>query len=140
MDSIQVLFTVHFITFLIAELVLIVPFSSWFVKHFIPSRQYLQKNDFVNYLTASIGVIIVGIGSGIYLITNLGPGTRDGLMKGISENFHKPIYLIRLSIEIVVVILGWILGGTVGLGTLMFAVLIGPIISVSLIVIKRTDK
>ena len=61
-------------------------------------------------------------------------------MKGISENFHKPIYLIRLSIEIVVVILGWILGGTVGLGTLMFALLIGPIISVSLIVIKRTDK
>ena len=74
------------------------------------------------------------------LLIKSGPGTRDGLMKGISENFHKPIYLIRLSIEIVVVILGWILGGTVGLGTLMFAILIGPIISVSLIVIKRTDK
>ena len=87
-----------------------------------------------------IGILLVGIGSGIYLITNLGPGTRDGLMKGISENLHKPIYLIRLSIEIVVVILGWLLGGTVGLGTLMFALLIGPIISVSLILIKRTDK
>ena len=100
----------------------------------------LSKNTFLSIVEMIIGILLVGIGSGIYLITNLGPGTRDGLMKGISENFHKPIYLIRLSIEIVVVILGWILGGTVGLGTLMFAILIGPIISVSLIVIKRTEK
>ena len=100
----------------------------------------LSKNTFLSFIEMIIGILLVGIGSGIYLITNLGPGTRDGLMKGISENFQKPIYLIRLSIEIIVVILGWLLGGTVGLGTLMFAVLIGPIISVSLIVIKRTDK
>ena len=100
----------------------------------------LSKNTFLSIIEMIIGILLVGIGSGIYLITNLGPGTRDGLMKGISENFQKPIYLIRLSIEIIVVILGWLLGGTVGLGTLMFAVLIGPIISVSLIVIKRTDK
>ena len=100
----------------------------------------LSKNTFLSIIEMIIGILLVGIGSGIYLITNLGPGTRDGLMKGISENFQKPIYLIRLSIEIIVVILGWLLGGTVGLGTLMFAVLIGPIISVSLILIKRTDK
>ena len=100
----------------------------------------LSKNTFLSIIEMIIGILLVGIGSGIYLITNLGPGTRDGLMKGISENFYKPIYLIRLSIEIIVVILGWLLGGTVGLGTLMFAVLIGPIISVSLIMIKRTDK
>ena len=100
----------------------------------------LSENTFLSIVEMIIGILLVGIGSGIYLITNLGPGTRDGLMKGISETFHKPIYLIRLSIEIIVVILGWILGGTVGLGTLMFAILIGPIISVSLIVIKRTDK
>ena len=86
------------------------------------------------------GILLVGIGSGIYLITNLGPGTRDGLMKGISENFQKPIYIIRLSIEIIVVILGWLLGGTVGLGTLMFAIFIGPFISVSLVAIKSTDN
>ena len=99
----------------------------------------LSKNTFLSIIEMIIGILLVGIGSGIYLITNLGPGTRDGLMKGISENFQKPIYLIRLSIEIIVIILGWILGGTVGLGTLMFAVLIGPIISFSLIVIKRMD-
>ena len=46
----QILFTVHFITFLMAELVLIVPFSSWFIRHFIPNRQFLQKNDVVHFL------------------------------------------------------------------------------------------
>ena len=100
----------------------------------------ISTNTFLSIVQMIIGILLVGIGSGIYLITNLGPGTRDGLMKGISENFYKPIYLIRLSIEIVVVILGWILGGTVGLGTLMFALLIGPTISVILIVIKKTNE
>ena len=99
-----------------------------------------SSNIVLSIFEMIFGILLVGVGSGIYLITNLGPGTRDGLMKGISENFKKPIYIIRLSIEITVVILGWLLGGTVGLGTLMFAILIGPIISVSLIVIKRTDK
>ena len=100
----------------------------------------LSKNTFLSIIEMIIGILLVGIGSGIYLITNLGPGTRDGLMKGISENFQKPIYLIRLSIEIIVVILGWLLGGTVGLGTLMFAILIGPVVSVSLVAIKSTDN
>ena len=99
-----------------------------------------STNILLSIFEMTIGILLVGIGSGIYLITNLGPGTRDGLMKGISENFKKPIYIIRLSIEIIVVVLGWLLGGTVGLGTLMFAILIGPIISVSLVAIKSTDN
>ena len=99
-----------------------------------------SSNIVLSIFEMMFGILLVGVGSGIYLITNLGPGTRDGLMKGISENFKKPIYIIRLLIEITVVILGLLLGGTVGLGTLMFAILIGPIISVSLIIIKSTDK
>ena len=99
-----------------------------------------SSNIVLSVFEMIFGILLVGVGSGIYLITNLGPGTRDGLMKGISENFKKPIYIIRLSIEITVVILGWLLGGTVGLGTLMFAILIGPIISASLVIIKTTDK
>ncbi len=115
---------------------IIIAFTIDLFVYLLPS----STNTFLSIVEMIIGIFLVGIGSGIYLITNLGPGTRDGLMKGISENFQKPIYLIRLSIEIIVVILGWLLGGTVGLGTLMFALLIGPIISVSLILIKRTDK
>ena len=99
-----------------------------------------STNSVLSILEMFFGILLVGVGSGIYLITNLGPGTRDGLMKGISENFKKPIYIVRLSIEITVVIFGWLLGGTVGLGTLMFAILIGPIITVSLVAIKSTDK
>ena len=70
----------------------------------------LLGNTFLSIFEMILGILLVGIGSGIYLVTNLGPGTRDGLMKGISENFQKPIYIIRLSIEIIVVILGWFLG------------------------------
>ena len=115
---------------------IIIAFTIDLFVYLLPSN----ANTLFSIAEMIVGILLVGIGSGIYLITNLGPGTRDGLMKGISENFKKPIYLIRLSIEIIVVILGWILGGTVGLGTLMFAILIGPIISVSLVAIKSTDK
>ena len=79
-----------------------------------------------------LGILLVGMGSGFYLTTNLGPGTRDGLMKGISENFKKPISMVRFSIETTVVIIGWFLGGTVGLGTLLFAFGIGPAVAFGL--------
>ena len=66
------------------------------------------------------------------MIANLGPGTRDGLMTGISKKYSKPISFIRLTIEFSVVLVGWILGGTLGLGTIVFAVFIGPFVSLSL--------
>ena len=84
-----------------------------------------------------LGILLVGMGSGFYLTTNLGPGTRDGLMKGISENFKKPISIVRFSIETTVVIIGWLLGGTVGLGTILFAIFIGPLISITLFLINE---
>ena len=115
---------------------IIIAFTIDFFVYLLPH----SKNTFLSFFEMTFGILLVGVGSGIYLITNLGPGTRDGLMKGISENFKKPIYIVRLSIEITVVIFGWLLGGTVGLGTLMFAILIGPIITVSLVAIKSTDK
>lgn len=77
-------------------------------------------------LQVAIGIICVGIGSGLYLTTNLGPGPRDGLMTGIHERTGIAVTPIRLSIEVVVLGAGWLLGGTVGIGTLAFALLIGP--------------
>ena len=79
-----------------------------------------------------LGTILVGFGSGIYLIANLGPGTRDGLMTGISKKYRKPISLVRCCIEFFVVFLGWLLGGTFGIGTIIFAFFIGPFVSISL--------
>ena len=63
-----------------------------------------HKNRFYLFLSF-LGTFIVAFGSGIYLIANLGPGTRDGLMTGIAKNYNKPISLIRFSIEFLVIFL-----------------------------------
>lgn len=100
----------------------------------IPFLYFL--NDFFDGLFLSfLGTMLVGFGSGIYLIANLGPGTRDGLMTGISKKYNKPISLIRFTIEFCVVFFGWVLGGTLGIGTIIFAIFIGPFVSLSLKVV-----
>jgi uncharacterized membrane protein YczE len=73
------------------------------------------------------GVLAVGIASGLYIGANLGPGPRDGLMTGIARR-GPSIRLTRAVIEITVLTLGWILGGTFGLGTIIFALAIGPLV------------
>ena len=92
---------------------------------------------FLRYLLCIISVLLVGFGSGIYLVSNLGPGPRDGLMTGLTKVTNFPIALVRAIIEITVVIIGWYLGGTVGIGTLIFAFGIGPAVAVSLYVIYK---
>ena len=78
---------------------------------------------------AALGVIVTGIGDGIYIIANLGPGPRDGLMNGLVQ---LPIARVRSAIEISAVLLGWSLGGVVGVGTLMYAFGIGPCVAASM--------
>lgn len=73
-----------------------------------------------------LGIASIGVGSGLYLTTNLGPGPRDGLMTGLHQRTGIAITPARLGIEVAVLSIGWILGGTVGLGTVLFALLIGP--------------
>jgi uncharacterized membrane protein YczE len=76
-----------------------------------------------------LGIGMIGLGSGLYLTTNLGPGPRDGWMTGIHLRTGWPVGRVRLGIELVVLGVGWLLGGTVGLGTVLFAVLIGPAVA-----------
>ncbi len=78
------------------------------------------------------GVVVIGLGSGLYLATDLGPGPRDGLMTGIHHRFGWSIRRARTVIEISVLIAGWALGGTIGIGTVVFALGIGPIVQVFL--------
>lgn len=73
------------------------------------------------------GVVLIGIASGLYIGANLGPGPRDGLMTGIARR-GPSIRLTRAVIEITVLTLGWILGGTFGIGTIVFALAIGPLV------------
>lgn len=81
-----------------------------------------------------LGLALIGVGSGFYLTTNLGPGPRDGWMTGLHLRTGWSVARVRLAIEVVVLSVGWILGGTVGVGTLMFAVLIGPAVAQGLAV------
>jgi len=92
---------------------------------------------FMKYLLAVLAVILVGLGSGIYLVANLGPGPRDGLMTGLTKTTNLPIALVRAFLEITVVIIGWYLGGTVGVGTLIFAFGIGPCVALGLFLVGK---
>lgn len=78
------------------------------------------------------GIAAIGIGSGLYLTTNLGPGPRDGWMTGVHLRTGWPIPAVRLGIEVTVLVLGWALGGIVGLGTVLFALLVGPCVGYGL--------
>ena len=88
-------------------------------------------------ILAIISVITVGIGGGIYLVANLGAGPRDGLMVGLQKKTNLPIALVRATIEITVVSIGWYLGGTVGIGTLLFAFGIGPCVALGLYLVDK---
>ncbi|MEC8997351.1 MAG: hypothetical protein VYE80_02665 [Candidatus Thermoplasmatota archaeon] len=84
-----------------------------------------------------IGIMVVGIGSGLYLTANLGPGPRDGWMTGIQQRSGLPIGRVRTGIEMLVLSLGIVLGGTFGVGTIIFAIGIGPAVAMSLGVAGR---
>ena len=101
---------------------------------------FSSNSYLLNVLTVVLGVLFVGMGSGVYLIANLGPGPRDGLMTGLQRLTNFPIAWVRTSIEISVVIIGWILGGTVGLGTLLFAFGIGPAVAFGLYIVNLVSK
>ncbi len=78
------------------------------------------------------GIVLVALASGLYIGARFGPGPRDGLMTGLHARLGWPIWACRASVEISVLAIGWLLGGTVGIGTVLFAALIGPFVHVAL--------
>ncbi|MDA9709469.1 hypothetical protein N9U19_00730 [Candidatus Pelagibacter sp.] len=101
--------------------------------NFVPSPEsYISQ-----IILALVAVLTVGIGGGIYLVANLGPGPRDGLMIGLQKVSNLPIAAVRAFIEISVVSIGWYLGGTVGIGTLLFAFGIGPAVALGLYLVDK---
>ena len=82
-----------------------------------------------------LGIAGVAAGSGVYLGTGLGPGPRDGLMAGLHRRTGRPVRLVRAGLEVTVVGFGFALGGTVGVGTLAFALAIGPAVQMALTVV-----
>lgn len=87
------------------------------------------------------GLVLLAVATGLYIGAHLGPGPRDGLMTGLHARTGKPIWMVRTAIEVTVLIIGWILGGNVGFGTLAFAVLIGTLVhwSMPIFAIRMPD-
>lgn len=73
------------------------------------------------------GLLLLAVASGLYISPQLGPGPRDGLMTGLNQRLGVPIWVARTTVEVLVVAMGWLLGGNVGVGTLIFAITIGPL-------------
>jgi len=94
----------------------------------------------VSLLYCFLGIALVGVGSAFYITCGLGSGPRDGLMTALHSRTGFRIGRVRLVIEAFVLILGAILGGTVGLGTLLFALFIGQAIAISLGVVARATS
>ena len=103
------------------------------MQPFIPE----QSNLFPQLIQSLIGIIFVAIGSAFYLTANLGPGPRDGWMTGIQKRTDWPIGRVRAGIEISVLSIGTFLGGIFGIGTVMFAIGIGPILAICLGFVKK---
>ncbi|MGB4136457.1 MAG: hypothetical protein WA971_07830 [Microbacterium sp.] len=74
-----------------------------------------------------IGLTVLAAATGLYIGAHFGPGPRDGLMTGLHQRLGWPIWVVRTGLEVTVVVIGWVLGGTVGVGTVAFALLVGPL-------------
>ncbi|ANF31750.1 hypothetical protein A0130_08770 [Leifsonia xyli] len=91
-----------------------------------------QTELWAQVLFFAAGLALLAVATGLYIGPRLGPGPRDGLMTGLHARTGRPIWMVRTAIEVTVLIIGWILGGNVGIGTLAFALLVGPLCSLTL--------
>jgi uncharacterized membrane protein YczE len=99
-----------------------------------------QTVPWVQALVFAGGLALLAIATGLYIGARLGPGPRDGLMTGLHRRTGWKIWIVRTLIEVTVLTIGWILGGQVGIGTLLFALLIGPMVNVTLPLLTVPEK
>ena len=111
----------------ILNVIIIAAVIEWSLPYLPHPETYLMQ-----IFQAILGTLIVGFASGIYLIANLGPGPRDGLMTGCQRVTNLPIAWVRVFLEITVISIGWVLGGTIGVATVIFAFGVGPTVSLGL--------
>jgi uncharacterized membrane protein YczE len=87
---------------------------------------------FAQFAVLLAGILLVALASGLYIGAHFGPGPRDGLMTGLHGRLAWPVWACRALVEVSVLLVGWLLGGTVGIGTMLFAVLIGPLVHMAM--------
>ena len=101
--------------------VIVIGLSLDVMRHVLPHPDALPAR----LLEAGLAILAVGVASALYLTANLGPGPRDGWMTGLHRRTGYPIASVRAAIEITVLVIGFALGGTVGVATVAFALLVG---------------
>ncbi|MEO5534526.1 MAG: hypothetical protein ABIR17_05265 [Pseudolysinimonas sp.] len=111
----------------IANVLLIGP-SAQLGLAFIPQ----QTAPVFQVLVFTSGLVVLAIATGLYIGARFGPGPRDGLMTGVHKRTGWPIWIVRTGIELSVLVVGFLLGGQVGIGTLAFALLVGPMVNITL--------
>lgn len=114
----------------------IVPFVIGYSSLIIPQFQSL----IYQFTQVVLGVILSAFGITLYLTANLGAGPRDGIMSGLQRKTNKSMTWVRIGLDISVVFIGWLLGGIVGIGTLFFAIVLGPCIGISIIILSPKQK
>ena len=119
----------------ILNVIIISAVIEWSLPYLPHPEDYLIK-----ILQSVFGTLLVGVASGIYLIANLGPGPRDGLMTGIQSMTGLPIAWVRIFLEVSVISMGFALGGTIGIATVIFAFGVGPSVSLGLYSISAIAK
>ena len=119
----------------ILNVIIIAAVIEWSLPYLPHPEDYAMK-----IVQVICGTLIVGVASGIYLIANLGPGPRDGLMTGCQRVTGLPIAWVRVLLEVTVISIGWSLGGSIGIGTVIFAFGIGPAVSLGLYSILEISK
>ena len=116
----------------LANIVLIASFIE-IGTHLFPVAQSFAIGIVYNF----IGISLVGIGSALYITCGLGPGPRDGAMTGLHYRTGVRVGRVRMAIEVTVLVIGFLMGGTVGVGTALFALLIGQSVAISLGILAR---
>jgi len=119
----------------ILNVIIISAVIEWSLPYLPHPEDYLIK-----ILQSIFGTLLVGVASGIYLIANLGPGPRDGLMTGSQRLTGLPIAWVRIFLEVIVISIGCSLGGTIGIATVIFAFGVGPAVSLGLYFISKLSK
>jgi uncharacterized membrane protein YczE len=113
--------------------ILVIPVALQVTYDLIPTPSSLLAR----FALVLLGIATIGLGSGFYLTAGHGPGPRDGWMTGLHHRTGRPVGQIRLGIEVVVLVLGVALGGTFGIGTVLFALLIGQAVALGLQVVTH---
>lgn len=116
----------------LANIVLIASFIE-LGTHIFPEANSFAMGIAYNF----IGISLVGIGSALYITCGLGPGPRDGAMTGLHYRTGVRVGRVRMAIEVTVLVIGFLMGGTVGVGTALFALLIGQSVAISLGILAR---